>query len=232
MHFCRVRLVCSFFMCCLFWVRHRTMCIYCYSRYKILIVVVAAVVRCRIVCIWRRCCRPFFLVLLFSLLFSIKKKKELPFDFAQLRSNPRNILPSVRVSVSYDLLLIWGYSPPITPITPISAHHVQSNALQSIDLPKYHTAVVIVYPQVLFCVLTCFLGGRWLVYPFRPVFVFLCFWWWWWCKMPHTKELHRDGVHAKVLTEDTFDEWLKEADLTLVAFHAPWWGRHSSVVVV
>lgn len=34
--------------------------------------------------------------------------------------------------------------------------------------------------------------------------------------------MHADGVHAEVLTDDTFDQWIKTHDVTFVAFHAPW----------
>ncbi|CAM9494222.1 unnamed protein product [Pylaiella littoralis] len=38
------------------------------------------------------------------------------------------------------------------------------------------------------------------------------------------KTLHRDGVHAVALSENDFDLWLVEHDLTFVVFHAPWCG--------
>lgn len=36
------------------------------------------------------------------------------------------------------------------------------------------------------------------------------------------EELHADGVHAVPLSEEGFEAFLKESDLTLVAFHVPW----------
>ncbi|CAB1097956.1 unnamed protein product [Ectocarpus sp. CCAP 1310/34] len=38
------------------------------------------------------------------------------------------------------------------------------------------------------------------------------------------QDLHENGVHAAVLTEENFDTWLLEHDFTFVAFHAPWCG--------
>lgn len=40
--------------------------------------------------------------------------------------------------------------------------------------------------------------------------------------LPREKELHADGVHAVPLSEENFERFLKESDLTFVAFHAPW----------